>query len=50
MISSKNWEGEAVSSHLLLMGEESYYIDLIADYITINVLNETEKEFNLVIS
>lgn len=29
-----------------LMGEESYYIDLIADYIAENVLNETEKEFN----
>lgn len=30
-----------------LMGEESYYIDLIADYITDHVLTETEKEFNL---
>ena len=30
-----------------LMGEEPYYIDLISDYITDNVLNETEKEFNL---
>jgi DNA polymerase-3 subunit delta len=29
-----------------LMGEEDYYIDLIADYITENVLTETEKEFN----
>lgn len=26
-----------------LMGEEPYYIDLISDYITDNVLNETEK-------
>ena len=32
-----------------LMGEESYYIDLIADYITENVLTETEKEFNLTV-
>ncbi|MEG1562910.1 MAG: DNA polymerase III subunit delta [Bacteroides sp.] len=32
-----------------LMGEESYYIDLIADYIANNVLTETEKEFNLTI-
>lgn len=32
-----------------LMGEESYYIDLIADYITENVLNEREKEFNLTV-
>lgn len=30
-----------------LMGEEAYYIDLIADYITDNILSETEKEFNL---
>lgn len=29
-----------------LMGEESYYIDLIADYIADHVLTETEKEFN----
>lgn len=32
-----------------LMGEESYYIDLIADYITDNILNDTEKEFNLTV-
>ena len=32
-----------------LMGEESYYIDLIADYITDNVFNDTEKEFNLTV-
>lgn len=32
-----------------LMGEESYYIDLIADYIAEHVLNETEKEFNLTV-
>lgn len=32
-----------------LMGEESYYIDLIADYIIDNVLSETEKEFNLTV-
>ena len=32
-----------------LMGEESYYIDLIADYITDNVLTDTEKEFNLTV-
>ena len=29
-----------------LMGEESYYIDYISDYITSEVLNDTEKEFN----
>lgn len=32
-----------------LMGEESYYIDLIANYIEENVLTETEKEFNLTV-
>lgn len=30
-----------------LMGEESYYIDRIADFIAEHVLTETEKEFNL---
>ena len=29
-----------------LMGAESYYIDLIADYIAENILTDTEKEFN----
>jgi DNA polymerase-3 subunit delta len=29
-----------------LMGEESYYIDRIADYIADTALTETEKEFN----
>lgn len=29
-----------------LMGDESYYIDKIADYIADNVLNETERDFN----
>lgn len=29
-----------------LMGEESYYIDRIAEYIAQTVLNESEKEFN----
>lgn len=32
-----------------LMGEESYFIDQIADYISDNILNETEKEFNLTV-
>ena len=30
-----------------LMGEEDYYIDLIADYIEKNLLTEDEKEFNM---
>ena len=33
-----------------LMGEESYYIDLISDYIVDNVLTDTEKEFNLTVT
>lgn len=32
-----------------LMGDEPYFIDQIADYITDNVLTETEKEFNLTV-
>lgn len=32
-----------------LMGEESYYIDVIADYIADHVLTETEKDFNLTV-
>ncbi|WP_455103436.1 DNA polymerase III subunit delta [Phocaeicola abscessus] len=32
-----------------LMGEESYFIDLIADYMEKNVLTEVEKEFNLTV-
>lgn len=32
-----------------LMGEESYYIDQVSDYITDNVLSETDKDFNLTV-
>ncbi len=32
----------------LLMGEESYYIDRIAEYIAAHILAEEEKDFNLV--
>lgn len=32
-----------------LQGEEPFYIDLVADYIENNVLNDTEKGFNQVI-
>lgn len=32
-----------------LMGEESYFIDKISDYITNNILTEEEKEFNLTV-
>ncbi len=33
----------------VLQGEETYYIDLIADYIEANVLTEAEKGFNQVV-
>jgi DNA polymerase III subunit delta len=39
-------QAKKYSSIYFLMGEESYYIDLITDYIENNVLNEMEKEFN----
>ncbi len=32
-----------------LQGEESYFIDVISDYVEANVLTEAEKEFNQVI-
>lgn len=32
-----------------LMGEESYYIDLVANYIADHVLTDAEKEFNLTV-
>lgn len=32
-----------------LMGEESYFIDKITNYITDNILTETEKEFNFTV-
>jgi DNA polymerase-3 subunit delta len=32
-----------------LMGEESYYIDRIADYMADTILTEEEKEFNQMI-
>ena len=32
-----------------LMGEEPYYIDIITDYITDNILTDIEKEFNLTV-
>lgn len=42
----KKLKEKTYSPVYFLMGEESYYIDLISDYIENNVLSETEKEFN----
>lgn len=33
----------------LFQGEESYYIDMLSDYIQNNVLDEMEREFNLTV-
>lgn len=33
----------------LLMGEEAYYIDQISDYIQANVLDESQREFDLTV-
>lgn len=33
----------------ILMGEESYYIDKVCEYITNNALKEEEKDFNLTV-
>jgi DNA polymerase-3 subunit delta len=45
----KKISNKAYSPIYFLMGEESYYIDLIADHIEANVLTEAEKEFNLTV-
>jgi DNA polymerase-3 subunit delta len=33
----------------LLMGEEAYYIDKISDFIQANVLDESQREFDLTV-
>lgn len=57
-MAKKEWTSDEILSELkagkyrpiyYLMGEESYYIDKIADYITDKILTETEKEFNLTV-
>jgi len=42
-------KGGKISPIYFLMGEESYYIDLLSDYIESNVLLEEEKGFNQVV-
>lgn len=42
-------KGGHVASVYLLMGDETYYIDKICDYITANLLKEEEKDFNLTV-
>ncbi len=45
----KELRGKQYRPVYYLMGDEPYYIDLIADYIEQQVLTETEKEFNLTV-
>ena len=42
-------KGGNIQPIYFLMGEESYYIDKISDYIEENVLDESEKGFNQVV-
>ena len=42
----KDLQNKKYESIYWLMGEESYFIDEISDYIARNVLNEEEKSFN----
>ena len=42
-------KGGKIAPIYFLMGEESYYIDMISDYIESNLLLEEEKGFNQVV-
>ena len=42
-------KGGKIAPIYFLMGEESYYIDLLSDYIESNILQEEEKGFNQVV-
>lgn len=41
-----NLERKIYKPIYLLMGEETYYVDMLSDYIAANVLSESEKAFN----
>lgn len=45
----KDLKARNFSPVYILMGDESYYIDLLCDYITENVLQPEEKDFNQVL-
>ncbi len=45
----KDFQKKAYTGIYLFYGEEPYYIDELSDYLTENVLSETEKEFNLAV-
>ena len=46
---ARNLKNRVYSPVYYLMGEESYYIDRILDYLLQTVLTEEEKEFNLTV-
>lgn len=45
----KDFQKKAYTGIYLFYGEEPFYIDELSDYLTENVLSETEKEFNLAV-
>ena len=45
----KNLKASNYSPVYILMGDETYYIDKICDYISENVLKEEERDFNQVV-
>ncbi len=45
----KQLQAKTYAPIYLLEGEEPYYVDLISDYIEENVLDESERDFNLTI-
>lgn len=45
----KNLKARSFAPVYVLMGDESYYIDLLCDYLTENVLQPEERDFNQVI-
>jgi DNA polymerase III subunit delta len=46
----KDLQKKIFTNVYLLYGEEPYFIDEISDWLTENVLDETEKEFNLMVA
>ncbi|MEG1635040.1 MAG: DNA polymerase III subunit delta [Rikenellaceae bacterium] len=42
----KDLAGHKYSKCYLLMGEESYFIDMIVDYIAANIVDEADREFS----
>jgi DNA polymerase-3 subunit delta len=45
----RNLQSKKFAPVYLLMGEESYYIDLISDYIQHHILDDNQREFDLTV-